>query len=269
MARVNPATGESLEPVESDDQSAIEDALGTATDTFESWRTRSIEERAELVERAGEVLRENVDEYAELMTREMGKPIESVRGEVEKCAWMCEYYAERAPEHLRDQCIGSQSGAKTFVAHEPLGPVLAVMPWNFPFWQVFRFAAPHLTAGNVGLLKHASNVPGCSRAIANVFERAGYPDGAFQSLVVDSETANSVETVSGSSSTARPSGSSRPTSSEWPRESPVSGWPLSVPGARRRSGTAVRDRGPDTERAQEERGDEREHEVGVAPAERE
>jgi succinate-semialdehyde dehydrogenase/glutarate-semialdehyde dehydrogenase len=105
---------------------------------------------------------------------------------------VCEYYAERAPEHLRDQRIGSQPGAKTFVAHEPLGPVLAVMPWNFPFWQVFRFAAPHLTAGNVGLLKHASNVPGCSRAIADVFERAGYPDGAFQSLVVDSETANEI-----------------------------------------------------------------------------
>jgi len=192
MARVNPATGASLEPVEPDDEAAVEDALETATDTFESWRTRSIEDRAELIERAGAVLRENVDEYAELMTREMGKPIESARGEVEKCAWVCEYYAERAPEHLQDQRIGSQSGAKTFVAHEPLGPILAVMPWNFPFWQVFRFAAPHLTAGNVGLLKHASNVPGCSRAIAEVFERAGYPGGVFQSLVVDSETANEV-----------------------------------------------------------------------------
>ncbi|WP_123533772.1 NAD-dependent succinate-semialdehyde dehydrogenase [Halosimplex salinum] len=192
MARVNPATGEALDPVDADDESAVEHTLSTASDAFESWRERPIEERAELIERAGAVLRENVEEYAQLMTREMGKPIESARGEVRKCAWVCEYYAERAPEHLQDRRIGGQPGTKTYVAHEPLGPILAVMPWNFPFWQVFRFAAPHLTAGNVGLLKHASNVPGCSRAIAEVFERAGYPDGVFQSLVVDGETANEV-----------------------------------------------------------------------------
>ncbi|MFC7139321.1 NAD-dependent succinate-semialdehyde dehydrogenase [Halosimplex aquaticum] len=192
MARVNPATGEPLEPVATDDGDDVEAALATATEAFDSWRERPVEERAEPIERAGEVLRENVDEYAELMTREMGKPIDSARSEVEKCAWVCDYYAERAPEHLQDRRIGGQSGAKTYVAHEPLGPILAVMPWNFPFWQVFRFAAPHLTAGNVGLLKHASNVPGCSRAIAEVFERAGYPAGVFQSLVVDSDAANEV-----------------------------------------------------------------------------
>jgi len=187
MERINPATGESLDPIEADDDAAVEDALADAESAFVEWRGVPITERQALVEDAASVLRENEEEYAALMTEEMGKPLDSARAEVEKCAWVCEYYAERAAEHLQDERVGSEAKAETFVSYEPLGPVLAVMPWNFPFWQVFRFAAPHLTAGNVGLLKHASNVPGCARAIEEVFREAGYPEGVFQSLLVGSD----------------------------------------------------------------------------------
>ncbi|WP_134671546.1 NAD-dependent succinate-semialdehyde dehydrogenase [Halorussus marinus] len=192
MDRINPATGEALDPVANDDAEAVDDALDRAVETFAEWRTVPIGERQQLLAAAGEVLRENVDEYAELMTTEMGKPVASARSEVQKCAWVCDYYAERAAEHLQDERLGSEPFAETYVSYEPLGPILAVMPWNFPFWQVFRFAAPHLTAGNVGLLKHASNVPGCAEAIQDVFEKAGYPAGVFQSLLVDSERAEGV-----------------------------------------------------------------------------
>ncbi|USZ69791.1 NAD-dependent succinate-semialdehyde dehydrogenase (plasmid) [Halorussus salilacus] len=192
MDRTNPATGESLDPVPDDSEEDVDAALDRAVETFEEWKDVPIRKRQELIANAGEVLRENDDEYAELMTREMGKPIASSYAEVEKCAWVCDYYAERAAEHLQDERIGGESHAETYVTYEPLGPILAVMPWNFPFWQVFRFAAPHVTAGNVGLLKHASNVPGCAQAIQEVFEEAGFPEGAFQSLVVGSDRAEEV-----------------------------------------------------------------------------
>ncbi|MFC4552799.1 MULTISPECIES: NAD-dependent succinate-semialdehyde dehydrogenase [Halorussus] len=192
MDRTNPATGESLEPIEDDSAEAVDDALSRAQETFEEWKDVPIQKRQQLLSNAGEVLRENQREYAELMTREMGKPVEAGESEVEKCAWVCDYYAERAAEHLQDEHIGSEDHAETYVSYEPLGPILAVMPWNFPFWQVFRFAAPHLTAGNVGLLKHASNVPGCAEAIQDVFEEAGYPEGVFQSLIIHSDQAEDV-----------------------------------------------------------------------------
>jgi len=192
MDRTNPATGEALDPIPGDDEAAVDAALDGAVETFEEWRTVPIETRQQLLADAGEVLRENADEYAELMTREMGKPLGAARSEVEKCAWVCDYYAEHAAEHLQDERVGSEPYAETSVSYEPLGPILAVMPWNFPFWQVFRFAAPHLTAGNVGLLKHASNVPGCAEAIEEVFEQAGYPEGVFQSLLVHSDRAERV-----------------------------------------------------------------------------
>ncbi|MFB6074279.1 MAG: NAD-dependent succinate-semialdehyde dehydrogenase [Haloarculaceae archaeon] len=188
LERVDPATGEPREAVPADDADAVERALADADDAAEDWRARSIEEREELLAAAADVLRDRRDEFAALMTEEMGKPIAAARSEVEKCAWVCEFYAERAGEFLADERIGGEAGARTYVAHEPLGPVLAVMPWNFPFWQVFRFAAPNLTAGNVGLLSHAPNVPECARAIEDVFAAAGYPDGVFQSLLVDDET---------------------------------------------------------------------------------
>ncbi|GGN22506.1 NAD-dependent succinate-semialdehyde dehydrogenase [Halarchaeum nitratireducens] len=192
MERVNPATGEALDPIEADDETAVEEALSTAEETFASWRDAPLSEREELLANAADVLRENRDEYAELMTTEMGKPLAAARSEVEKCAWVCDYYAEHASEHLQDERIGAEPGVDSFVAYEPLGPILAVMPWNFPFWQVFRFAAPHLTSGNVGLLKHASNVPGCAAAIENVFREAGYPDGVFQALLVGSDAVDDV-----------------------------------------------------------------------------
>jgi succinate-semialdehyde dehydrogenase/glutarate-semialdehyde dehydrogenase len=187
MDRTNPATGDALEPIEEDTEEDINAALDTATDVFEEWSARPIGERQELIGAAADVLRENKQEYAELMSEEMGKPIGDAISEAEKCAWACEYYEERADEHLQDEVIGSDPETNTYVSYEPLGPVLAIMPWNFPMWQVFRFAAPNLTAGNVGLLKHASNVPGCAQAIEDVFNRAGFPEGVFQSLIIHSD----------------------------------------------------------------------------------
>jgi len=192
MESVNPATEETIETYETHDQADVDELLDRADDAFEAWREHSITEREALLARAGAVLRENGEEYAALMTREMGKPIEQGRSEVEKCAWVCDYYAERAGEFLQDERVGGETGADTFVAHQPIGPVLAIMPWNFPFWQVFRFAAPTLTAGNVGLLKHASNVPGCATAIQDVFEEAGYPEGIFTTLMVGSDAIGDV-----------------------------------------------------------------------------
>jgi len=187
MDRTNPATGEALEPIESDTDADIDAALEIASEAFEEWREVPINERQQLIGNAADVLRENKQEYAELMTEEMGKPLSGAVSEVEKCAWACEYYEERADEHLQDETIGSDAHTKTFTSYEPIGPVLAVMPWNYPMWQVFRFIAPHITAGNVGLLKHASNVPGVAQAIEDVMHEAGFPEGVFQSLIIHSD----------------------------------------------------------------------------------
>ena len=187
MDRTNPATGEELEPIEGTTETEIDEALEKATETFEEWSETRVSDRQQLLRAAADELRENKREYAELMTKEMGKPIGDAVSEVEKCAWACEYYAERADQFVQDEVIDSEPHANTFVSHEPLGPVLIVMPWNFPMWQVFRFAAPNVAAGNVTLLKHASNVPGTAKAIEQVFERAGFPDGAFQSLIIHSD----------------------------------------------------------------------------------
>jgi succinate-semialdehyde dehydrogenase/glutarate-semialdehyde dehydrogenase len=192
MESINPATGEVLEEYDDHDADDVDQRLAAATDTFPAWADARIEQRQEILRNAAEVLRENVDEYAELITREMGKPVTESRAEVEKCAWACDYYAERAGEHLQDEVIGSEPESKTFVSYEPLGPVLSIMPWNFPFWQVFRFAAPSLAAGNTCLLKHASNVPGCALAIEDIFSQAGVPDGALSTLLVGSDQIDDV-----------------------------------------------------------------------------
>jgi succinate-semialdehyde dehydrogenase/glutarate-semialdehyde dehydrogenase len=192
MESVNPATGEEIATYEDHDADDVDAALGAARDAFEPWADRAIEERCALLDDAADVLREKTEKYAELMTEEMGKPIDQARSEVEKCAWVCEYYAEHAPEQLQPERMASDAGNRAEVRYEPLGPVLAVMPWNFPFWQVFRFAAPHLVAGNVGLLKHASNVPGCALAIEDVFEEAGFPVDVFQTLLVGSDLVEDV-----------------------------------------------------------------------------
>jgi succinate-semialdehyde dehydrogenase/glutarate-semialdehyde dehydrogenase len=188
----NPATGAVIDRFEETSDEERDERIRRASETFEEWSETPIETRQRLVAKAAEVLRENEDDYAELMTEEMGKPIGQARDEVAKCAWLCDYYAEIAAEHLQDEVIASDESARTVVAYQPLGPVLAIMPWNFPFWQVFRFAAPNLAAGNVGLLKHASNVPGCARAIEDVFEQAGFPEGAFTSLLISSDEIGAV-----------------------------------------------------------------------------
>jgi succinate-semialdehyde dehydrogenase/glutarate-semialdehyde dehydrogenase len=151
----------------------------------------SFEERAVRMFRAADILESNKLEFARTMTTEMGKPLLAAVGEAEKCAWVCRYYAETANEHLANRTVETNA-SKSFVKFQPLGPVLAVMPWNFPFWQVFRFAAPALMAGNVGLLKHASNVPQCALAIEDIFRRAGFPEGAFQTLLIGSDSVEQV-----------------------------------------------------------------------------
>ncbi|WP_254767627.1 NAD-dependent succinate-semialdehyde dehydrogenase [Salinilacihabitans rarus] len=189
---VNPATGEVIETYERESTAELDESLDRASEAFAEWKAVPVAERVRPLRRAADVLRENAAEYADLMTREMGKPIDQSRSEVEKCAWVCEYYAEYAPAFLADEVVAGEPDARTLVTYQPLGPVLAIMPWNFPFWQVFRFAAPNLAAGNVGLLKHASNVPGCARAIEEVFAAAGFPEGTFTSLLVSSDEVDDV-----------------------------------------------------------------------------
>ncbi|KKF39525.1 succinate-semialdehyde dehydrogenase [Halorubrum saccharovorum] len=192
MDVIDPATDEVIESYEEHSPSNVDEMLGAATTAFETWSRRPLAERERLLASAGEVLRENAGEYAETMTREMGKPITQAEAEVEKCARVCDHYAEYASAYLEPEHHPSPPGTAVKTVHEPLGPVLAVMPWNFPFWQVFRFAAPYLTAGNVGLLKHASNVPGCALAIEEVFREAGYPEEVFQSLLIPSDRVEDV-----------------------------------------------------------------------------
>ena len=160
--------------------------LGRAQTTFAFYRQSSFDERTVLMNRVAEVLRKRSQEFAGVITREMGKPLAEARAEVKKCAWVCEYYAEHAARFLEDKLVETEA-EESRVVFEPLGPVLAVMPWNFPFWQVFRFAAPALMAGNTVLLKHASNVQGCALAIEEIFMEAGYEEGVFQNLAIGSD----------------------------------------------------------------------------------
>ncbi|MGB1581815.1 MAG: aldehyde dehydrogenase family protein, partial [Nevskiales bacterium] len=183
---VNPATGETLQSYDTHGAEAIEIRLQQASAAFTAWRATPMSERSQLMRAVAESLQQRQHELARLMTLEMGKPIRAARGEIEKCAWVCEYYADNAADFLSDEVIQTEA-SNSYVSYQPLGPVLAVMPWNFPFWQVFRFAAPALMAGNVALLKHASNVPGCALAIEALFNQAGFPAGCFSSLLVGSD----------------------------------------------------------------------------------
>ncbi|WP_336023402.1 NAD-dependent succinate-semialdehyde dehydrogenase [Halobellus salinisoli] len=211
MERTNPATGETVETYDEHDDREVKDRLSRAESTFEVFRDWSVAERETKLAEVATLLRDRTAEYAELMTREMGKPIAQAEAEIEKCAWVCDHYAEHAGRYLQAEQHPSPPGSTVKTVHEPLGPVLAVMPWNFPFWQVFRFAAPYVAAGNVGLLKHASNVPGCALAIEDVFRDAGFPDGAFQTLLIPSDRVDAVlsdprikaATLTGSSSAGR------------------------------------------------------------------
>src|SRR5437762_10999811 len=184
---INPATGETLNSFDELSAQQIEESLTRATNAFRDSRRTSLADRSSMMLRVAEILGNEKTDFARLMTIEMGKPINAAVQEAEKCALVCRYYAENAEKHLADEMVETNA-TKTFVHCQPLGVVLAVMPWNFPFWQVFRFAAPALMAGNVGLLKHASNVPQCALAIEDIFRRAGFPEGAFQTLLIGAET---------------------------------------------------------------------------------
>jgi len=186
IATINPATGETEARFEPMDDAAIEAALALADTAARRNRALPLTDRTGWLRAAGDILRAEKETLGALMTREMGKTHSAAIAEAEKCAWVCEYYADEAEAFLADRPIAT-GAEESFVRYLPLGPVLAVMPWNFPFWQVFRFAAPALAAGNVGLLKHASNVPQCARAIEDIFTRAGAPEGSFQTLLIASD----------------------------------------------------------------------------------
>ena len=188
---VNPATGETLRTYDEMTPQQTASAIEEAHAAWTSWRKASFSERARPMKKAAAILRERKEEFAKLMALEMGKPFKQGIAEAEKCALGCDYYADQAEAHLAPEIVRTEA-AKSYVAFEPLGVVLAVMPWNFPFWQVFRFAAPALMAGNAGVLKHASNVPGCAIAIEEVFVQAGFPKGVFRTLLIGSRQVKSV-----------------------------------------------------------------------------
>jgi len=183
IASVNPATGEVLKTFEPLTPAQIEAKLQLAADTFEIFRKTMFAERARMMNKAADILENEKQELGKLMTLEMGKTLRSAVDEAVKCAWGCRYYAENAERFMADEVIET-SASRSYVHYQPLGPILVVMPWNYPFWQVFRFIAPGLMAGNVGVLKHASNVPQCALKIEEIVHRAGFPEGAFQTLLI-------------------------------------------------------------------------------------
>jgi succinate-semialdehyde dehydrogenase/glutarate-semialdehyde dehydrogenase len=191
IASVNPATGQKIKTYNEMMPEQVSTAVAQAHDAWKSWRKTAFAERGSLMKRAGEILRQRKEEFARLMAIEMGKPLKQGVAETEKCAWACDYYADHAEAHLAPDIIKTDA-SKSYVAYEPLGVVLAVMPWNFPLWQVFRFAAPALMAGNAAVLKHASNVPGCALVIEEVFTQAGFPKGVFRTLLVGSSQVKAV-----------------------------------------------------------------------------
>jgi succinate-semialdehyde dehydrogenase/glutarate-semialdehyde dehydrogenase len=183
ITSVNPATEEVLARFDPFTREEVDRAIDEAQDAFSAWREQLIAERAVPMRRLAALLRERADRYAKLATIEMGKPIAEARAELEKCAWGCEHYAESAARYLADEVVETNA-LRSLVAFEPLGVILAVMPWNFPFWQVFRFAAPALMAGNAAVVKHASNVPQCALAIEEVVRDAGFPEGLLRTLLL-------------------------------------------------------------------------------------
>lgn len=187
----NPFNGDTIAEYTSLTSEELNSKLEASSEAFKHWRKTPLTERTERLKKVGEVLRENVEDYAKMITLEMGKPISESRAEVNKCAWVCDYYAENASEFLAEEVIKTDA-KHSYVRHDPIGAVFAVMPWNFPFWQVFRFAAPTLTSGNTALLKHAPNVFGCAIKIEDIFKKAGYPEGVFQNLIVHHDTSETI-----------------------------------------------------------------------------
>ncbi len=186
LTSINPANNKEIKSYNEMQSEEISQIISQADEAFNSWKETSFIHRTKLMHNAASVLRNNSEEYSMLMTTEMGKPIVQSRAEVEKSAWVCDYYADNAENILRDEIIKTEA-SKSFVSYKPLGVILAVMPWNFPFWQVLRFASPNIMAGNAGLLKHASNVSGCALAIEDIFRKAGFPENLFRTLLVSSK----------------------------------------------------------------------------------
>jgi succinate-semialdehyde dehydrogenase/glutarate-semialdehyde dehydrogenase len=191
IATTNPATGETLQTFQPLTAAELETRLECAAQAYRRHRRTTFAERARVMLRAAEILEAEKDRFGRLMVTEMGKPLQAGRDEAAKSALGCRYYAENAERFMADEIVET-SARRSLVKYQPIGPVLAVMPWNFPFWQVFRFAAPALMAGNVGLLKHASNVPQCALAIEEIFRRAGFPEGVFQTLLLETAQVRSV-----------------------------------------------------------------------------
>jgi succinate-semialdehyde dehydrogenase/glutarate-semialdehyde dehydrogenase len=191
IATANPATGQTVRTFEPLTPAQLEARLQCAADAYQRHRRTTYAERAKMMARAAEILESEKEAFGRIMAAEMGKTLKSAIDEAAKSAWGCRYYAEHAERFLADEVV-STTASRSFVTYQPIGPVLAVMPWNFPFWQVFRFAAPALMAGNVGLLKHASNVPQCALAIEEIFRRAGFPEGVFQTLLIETDRVKSV-----------------------------------------------------------------------------
>lgn len=183
---INPATEEEIKTFNEMNEEEVSSVINNANEAFYDWKTRSFSDRKKMMKKAAENLRNNIEKYSEIMTLEMGKPFKQSKAEVEKCAWVCDYFADNAEVFLRDSKIKTDA-SNSFVTFQPIGVILAVMPWNFPFWQVFRFAAPNLMAGNAGLLKHSSNVTGCALAIEEVFTEAGFPENLFKTLIISSK----------------------------------------------------------------------------------
>jgi succinate-semialdehyde dehydrogenase / glutarate-semialdehyde dehydrogenase len=191
IASINPTTGEKLKEFSAIDDREIEAKLAKAERAFARYRRTSFEQRAKCLNAAADLLEREKDRLARIMTLEMGKLLRAASDEIEKCVRGCRYYAENAEGFLTEKKVETET-AQNFVRYEPIGPVLAIMPWNFPFWQVFRFAAPALMAGNIALLKHAANVPQCALAIEDIFQRAGFPDGVFQTLLIETKAVRGV-----------------------------------------------------------------------------
>jgi succinate-semialdehyde dehydrogenase / glutarate-semialdehyde dehydrogenase len=191
ITSINPATGKPIRTYQEMTPEAAAAAVVQAHSAWQAWRSTPFSQRAPLMKKAASLLRQRKRELSTLMADEMGKPLAQGVAEVEKCAWVCEYYADFAESHLTPDVVKTEN-AKSYVAFEPLGVVLAVMPWNFPLWQVFRFAAPALMAGNAGVLKHASNVPGCALAIEQILKDAGFPAGLFRTLLIGSREVRAV-----------------------------------------------------------------------------
>ncbi len=191
LTAINPADGKKIRTYKENSEKEVDDKVKTAYKAYTEWRETTFPQRVERLRNAARVLVSRKDEYADLMAREMGKPIRDGRAEIEKCVWACNFYADKALSFLQPEIIETDA-CRSYVTFKPLGVILAIMPWNYPFWQVFRFAAPALMAGNAAVLKHASNVPGCSLALEDIFKTAGFPQNLFQNVLLSSRRMDSL-----------------------------------------------------------------------------